>query len=94
VYVVCGDNDLLEEPPCLVLPQTASLQNVIKHIPAFRVLHHDANMNICQDHLFETNDVRMDEPAVIQNLPLHILAHLLPSVQKFDRAFLPCTPFP
>jgi len=50
-------------------------------------------MNIRQENLLETNDVRMDKPAVIQNLPLDVLAHLLPSVEKLDRAFLSYTPF-
>lgn len=52
--VVQADDELLEDPPCLLLRQAAMRpvpQGVVEQVPPLSVLHSDRQMRRSQEHL-------------------------------------------
>jgi hypothetical protein len=76
VAVVEPDDQLLEEPPRLVLLEAVLAHDVLEHVAARRELHRDCEVVRRQEHLLKLHDVRVHEVAVVEDLALHVLGHL------------------
>ena len=69
VAVVHAADDLLEEPPGVLLLQLAVLHDVVEQLPAGDVLHHHEYVGGGADHLVQLDDVRVPEKFQILNFP-------------------------
>jgi hypothetical protein len=76
VAVVQPHDQLLEEPPRLVLAEAVFPDHVLKHVPAGRELHGDAQVLLGEEDLLELDDVGVDEAAVVDDLALDVLGDL------------------
>ena len=83
VAIFHAGDDLLEEPPGVVLLQLAVLNDVVEEFSAGDVFHHHEDVGGRGDDLIELNDVRMSEQLQVLNFPPDFSHH----VQVFD--FLP-----
>ena len=74
--VVKSNDQLLEEPPGLILLEAIPLLDVLKHVPSRSKLHRNPKKFIGQEHLLELNDVWMQQPIVVEQFPFNVFSDL------------------
>ena len=76
VAIVKGNNQLLEKPSGFILLKPVPLLDILKHIASRSKLHCNAKVLIGQENLLELNDVGVQQPIVVEQLPLNIFGDL------------------
>lgn len=76
VKVVDAGNDLLEEVPGFILPESPVIAHAVKELTARSIFHDYGKMSWGEEDLPEIDDVRMLQHPMARYFSLHIFIHL------------------
>lgn len=75
--VIHSNDDLLEEPPCIVFSQAFSSLNKGEEIASWCIFHDKHKVMLGEEDFSKGNDVRMAEFHVIDDFSVDVSTHVL-----------------